>query len=224
MCGRLFPSEQESSTWICSLFNAEVRGGPSVILCKYLSRCQVSNLMLRCYHASSGTHSPHSFMGAFEYIHISEAWLFLFSSHSIVLLRDSILLQTHRITYFCYFLPFNYRRQKRCTFEVELNITAVFFWCYWCYNNKSSSLSCYSATCCWQTQHWGKINNCVCNFTPSSHRKPSDSSAFFPPVLLDLCPRLCSTTAGFGPKTLQELMENPERIYRRCFLQVWTEQ
>lgn len=112
-----------------------------------------------------------------------------------------------------FFLPFNYHQQKMCTSEVELNITAVFFWWCWCYNNKSSSLLWYSATCCWQIQHWGKINNRICDLTPSSHRKPPNYSAFFSPVLLDLCPRLCSATAGFGPKILQELMGNLERIY-----------
>lgn len=123
------------------------------------------------------------------------------------------------------FLPFNYHRQKMCTFEVELNITAVFFRCYWCYNYKSSSLRCYSATCCWQTQHWGKINNRICNFTPSSHRKPSNYSAFFSPVLLDLCPRLCSAIAGFGPKKPAGINgKSGENIYTRGFLQVWTEQ
>lgn len=140
----------------------------------------------------------------------------LFSSEIASFFRQT---DKHNHLFLLFFLPFNYLRQKMGTFEVELNIAAVFFWRYWCYNNKSSSLRCYSATCC-----WGKINNCIYYFTPSLHRKPSNYSAFFSLVLLDLCMRLCSATAGFGPKTLQELMGNSERIYIGGLFQVWTEQ
>lgn len=181
-----------------------------------LANVRFHTWMLRCYHASTSTHSPHSFMGAIEYIHICEAWLFLFSSHSTVL-RDSIRLQTNRQTeslitvgFLTFQLPsaedvhiWSWAEHHCCVFSGVIDVIII------------------NPAVCAAIQRLvaGKRNTGGRSIIAFVILHPAHTEN--PPTILHSFPRSCLTCArgcaallqGLVQKNRQELMGNPERIY-----------